>query len=141
MNIFTRIINELMGTKKVNVLTTIDESKDKHILNQDIQVQIRNSPDVPKEITEGIINICKSSPEIERCHVLDVHDPNSAPTQTKNFIVIATDDNESYMDNVACKMQEMLTEYPYAQNCFITASDTFPDIYETPQYAIYIRKK
>ena len=142
MNIFTHIINKLFNRNdQVNVLSTIDKSKGKSVLTEDIQVQVRNSSDTPPVIIQNIIDICKDNTEIERCHILDVHDPNGAPPQTKNFIVIATDNNELQMDGVALKIQEMLQEPPYSKNCFITASDTFPDIYEKPEYAVYIREK
>lgn len=141
MKILRRILERLSGrTSQVNILTPLEPSKGKHVVNQTVQVQSRNSPDVPLPVTHDIVDICRTTLEIERCHVLDVLDSHSEHPELKNFIVVSLDDNLSQLEAVALKFQEMLKRHPqYAKNCLIAASDAFPDIFEKPQYALYIR--
>jgi len=141
MNILNRILERLSGrTSRVNILTPIEPSIGIHVVNQDVQLQSRNSPDVPIEVVQDIVEICQTTPEIERCHVLDVIDSQSKHSELKNFIVVSLDDNTSQLKGAALKLQEMLKRHSmYAKTCFIAASDTFPDIFEKPEYALYIR--
>jgi hypothetical protein len=141
MKFIRRIVDQLVGrSNKVNVLTPIDESKGLHVVNQDVALQSRNSPDVPMPLAQDIVTICHATPEIERCHVLDVREPDSANPEMKNFIVVALDDSSTQLEGVALKLQNMLKKHPqYASNCFIATSDAFEDIFEKPQYALYIR--
>ena len=139
MNIFRRILNKVKPSDKVNILTPIDDSNGMHVVNQDLEIQSRNSPDVPQIIGNSILDICKNAPEVERCHVLDVHDPACVEEGVKKFIVVSVD-CESELETVAIKLQEMLQQHSkFAENCFITSSSTFPDIFEKPEYALYIR--
>ena len=141
MNILNRILERLSGrTSRVNILTPMELSTGMHVVNQDVQLQSRNSPDVPPAVVQDIVAICQNTPEIERCHVLDVLDSQSKHSELKNFIVVSLDNSTSQLEGVALKLQEMLKRHSiYAKTCFIAASDTFPDIFGKPEYALYIR--
>ncbi len=141
MSIFKNIRNGLSSRgNKTNILTPIDKAKAKYVVNQTVDLQSRNSPDVPSALAQDIARLCETTPEIERCHVLDVRDPNNPDQGIRTFIVVALDDNESQLESVAFKLQEMLKRHePYAQNCFIAGADAFPDIFEQPEYALYKR--
>ncbi len=139
MNVFKQITDKLMR-RKDQVSTQRNKSKRMNTQNQAAIMQSRNSPYVPIEVVLGIIKICAANQEIERCHALDVRDPNSSPPELKKFIVLALDHNAEQFESIVPKIHNMLEQKRVARDYLIATSDRFPAIFDKPEYAVYIRK-